>query len=94
MHAFTGSCKLCLVANPGVYREQMHFPSLLSFIIHLRTLVRKSQMERVLFVFHKVQLNCELLLYLHKYTEKFGIFNYRRDHSTSIKGTETSWSSA
>ena len=29
-----------------------------------------------------------------KYTEKFGIFNYSsRDHSTSIKSTETSWSS-
>ena len=29
-----------------------------------------------------------------KYTEKFGIFNESRDHNTSIKSTETSWSSA
>ena len=28
-----------------------------------------------------------------KYMKKFGIFNYSRDHSTSIKSTETSWSS-
>ena len=30
---------------------------------------------------------------VHKYTEKFGIFNYSRDHSTSVKSTSGGGSS-
>ena len=34
-----------------------------------------------------------LYIYTYKYTKKIGIFNWSRDHSTSIKSAETSWSS-